>query len=117
MEKTTGNNESEPVRDADAEALSQLGYTQELTRRMGGLSNFALSSSSICILAGGITAFPGGLGAGGGASIGLGWPVGALFAGVVALAMAQVASAFPTAGGLYPWRPTLGGRGYGWVTD
>ncbi len=116
VEKTMGSNESEPVRDADAEALSQLGYTQELTRRMGGFSNFALSFSIICILAGGITAFPGGLGAGGGASIGLGWPVGALFAGVVALAMAQIASAFPTAGGLYHWSSTLGGRGYGWVT-
>jgi amino acid transporter len=84
----------ETRRDADAEALGRLGYAQELTRRMGGFSNFALSFSIICILAGGITAFPGGLGAGGGASIGLGWPVGALFAGVVALAMAQIASAF-----------------------
>ncbi|MBT9561189.1 MAG: amino acid permease [Myxococcales bacterium] len=109
-------NDGESRRDADAEALGRLGYAQELSRRMGGFSNFALSFSIICILAGGITAFPGGLGAGGGASIGIGWPVGALFAGVVALAMAQIASAFPTAGGLYHWSSTLGGRGYGWVT-
>ncbi len=30
--------------------------------------------------------------------------------------MGQVASAFPTAGGLYHWASILGGRGWGWVT-
>ena len=34
---------------------------------------------------------------------------------VVGLAMAQIASAYPTAGGLYHWASILGGRGYGWV--
>ena len=51
----------------------------------------------------------------GGAAIGLGWPLGCLFALAVALTMAQVASAFPTAGGLYHWAAILGGRGWGWV--
>ena len=30
--------------------------------------------------------------------------------------MGQVASAFPTAGGLYHWAAILGGRGWGWAT-
>ena len=30
--------------------------------------------------------------------------------------MAQVASAFPTAGALYHWSSILGGRGWGWLT-
>src|ERR1700758_4507341 len=30
--------------------------------------------------------------------------------------MGQVASAFPTAGGLYHWASILGDRGWGWVT-
>src|SRR5258707_6327777 len=30
--------------------------------------------------------------------------------------MAQVASAFPTAGGLYHWSSILGGKGWGWTT-
>ena len=34
----------------------------------------------------------------------------------VAAAMGQVASAFPTAGGLYHWASVLGGRGWGWAT-
>jgi len=29
--------------------------------------------------------------------------------------MAQIASAFPTAGGLYHWSAILGGRGWGWA--
>ena len=33
-----------------------------------------------------------------------------------ALAMAQIASAFPTAGGLYHWSSILGGRFWGWLT-
>ena len=78
---------------------------------MGAFSNFALSFSIICILAGGVTSFHLGYCGVGGAAIGLGWPLGCLFALVVALTMAQVASAFPTAGGLYHWAAILGGGG------
>src|SRR5207244_2265573 len=52
----------------------------------------------------------------GGAAIGIGWPIVALFALIVAMAMGQIASAFPTAGGLYHWASILGGRGWGWFT-
>lgn len=102
--------------DADALELKRMGYSQELERRMGGFSNFAISFSIICILAGGIGAFPFALSAGGGASVGIGWLVGAVFAMVVAAAMAQIASAYPTAGALYHWGSILGGRGWGWAT-
>jgi amino acid transporter len=102
--------------DADVHELHSLGYAQELLRRMSGFSNFAISFAIICIVAGGITAFGTGLSAAGGASIGIGWPVGALFAFIVAMAMGQIASAYPTAGGLYHWGSILGGRGWGWAT-
>jgi amino acid transporter len=102
--------------DADVKQLHSLGYAQELARRMSGFSNFAISFAIICILAGGITAFPQGLSAAGGASIGIGWLVGSAFAMIVALAMAQIASAYPTAGGLYHWSSLLGGKGWGWAT-
>ena len=52
----------------------------------------------------------------GGAAIGLGWPLVCLFSLVVAATMGQVASSFPTAGGLYHWASILGGRGWGWTT-
>ena len=93
-----------------------MGYSQELSRRLGTFSNFALSFSIICILAGGVTSFHLGLCSVGGASIGLGWPLVVLFALAVAATMGQLASAFPTAGGLYHWASLLGGRGWGWVT-
>jgi amino acid transporter len=88
----------------------------KLERSMSPFSSFAIAMSTICILAGGITSFPAGFGSVGGAAIGLGWPLVWLFALIVALTMAQVASAFPTAGGTYHWAYTLGGRGWGWVT-
>lgn len=100
----------------DVRTLHKLGYAQELSRVLGGFSNFAISLSIICILAGGLTSFHVGFGAAGGASIGLGWPLVCLVSLCVAATMGQVASAFPTAGGLYHWAAILGGRGWGWVT-
>lgn len=108
--------ETNKALDHDAVELKKMGYEQELHRHMGGFSNFAISFSIICILAGGITAFPLALGGAGGASIGIGWLVGGLFATIVALAMAQISSSYPTAGGLYHWGSILGGKGYGWCT-
>jgi len=102
--------------DADSAMLARLGYAQDLQRRMSRFSNFAVSFAIICILAGGITAFPTALGAGGGFTVSVGWLVGSAFALLVAVAMAQIASAFPTAGGLYHWGSILGSRGFGWVT-
>ena len=100
----------------DEKTLRSLGYAQELARRMSGFSNFAISLSIICILAGGITSFQVGFCSVGGASIGLCWPLVCLFSLMVALTMGQVASAFPTAGGLYHWASILGGKGWGWLT-
>ena len=100
----------------DIRTLHRLGYMQQLARRMSGFSNYALSLSIICLLAGGITSFHLGFCSVGGAAIGLGWPLACLFSTAVALTMGQVASAFPTAGGLYHWATILGGRGWGWAT-
>jgi amino acid transporter len=100
----------------DAARLRALGYAQELARKLGGFSNFALSLSIICILAGGVTSFHVGFCSVGGASIGLGWPLVTLFSLAVAATMGQLASTFPTAGGLYHWAAILGGRGWGWAT-
>lgn len=101
---------------SDESALSRLGYTQELHRGFSAFSNYALSFSIICILAGGITSFHLGFCAVGPAAIGIGWPLAVLFSLCVAATMAQIASAFPTAGGLYHWAALLGGRGMGWFT-
>jgi len=109
------NHPTSPESD-DVRTLHKLGYAQELSRVLGGFSNFAISLSIICILAGGITSFHVGFCSVGGASIGIGWPLVCLFSLCVAATMGQIASAFPTAGGLYHWAAILGGRGWGWVT-
>ncbi|HEX7837166.1 MAG TPA: amino acid permease [Kofleriaceae bacterium] len=102
--------------DEDVRVLHEMGYSQELSRRMGGFQNFAISFSIICILGGGIAAYNVAFDAAGGGSIGIGWIVGSVFALLVAAAMGQIASAYPTAGGLYHWSSILGGKGWGWAT-
>ncbi|HEY0757375.1 MAG TPA: amino acid permease, partial [Ktedonobacteraceae bacterium] len=44
------------------------------------------------------------------------WPLITVFVVIVALGMAELASAYPTAGGLYYWASKLGGPGWGWFT-
>lgn len=100
----------------DARALGRLGYAQELLRRMGGFSSFAVSFSIISVLTGCITAYSDAIGPGGPAALGLGWPLVSVGTMLVALAMAELASAFPTAGALYHWSALLGGPGAGWLT-
>ena len=107
---------SDVDRQSDVGALHGMGYAQELQRRMGRFSNFAISFSIICILAGGINSLAQGISGVGGAAIGIGWPLGCLISGVFAVALAQIASAYPTAGGLYHWGSILGNRGLGWLT-
>ncbi len=104
----------EDEREAAA-ALSRMGYAQELLRSMGGFSSFALSFSIISVLTGVVTTYDVGIANGGPAGLGLGWPIVCVGTLVVALAMAELASAFPTAGALYHWSAILGGPGWGWV--
>ena len=100
----------------DKRILHSMGYAQELLRGMRTFQNFAISFSIICILSGGINSFAQGLSSVGGAAIGIGWPLACLFSLFFALAMGQIGSAYPTAGGLYHWGSILGGRGLGWLT-
>src|SRR5580704_14203976 len=100
----------------DARDLSRLGYTQELLRAMGGFSSFALSFSIISVLTGVVTTYGAALAGGGPAALGLGWPIVSAGTLLVALAMGELASAFPTAGALYHWSAWLGGAGWGWFT-
>ena len=53
----------------DKQVLHKLGYAQELSRRMSGFSNFAISFSIICILSGGINSLGQGISGVGGAAM------------------------------------------------
>jgi amino acid transporter len=95
-----------PSQDDEA-TLAALGYKQELHRGMSGFSNFAVSFSIISVLSGCITTFYLGMDAGGPVAITLGWPLVGIFVLCVALAMAEICSSYPTAGGLYFWAGRL----------
>jgi len=100
----------------DVQDLHKLGYAQELFRTMGGFSNFAISFSIISILTGAVILFNYGIALGGPAAIGIGWPLVTVFTLLVAASMAELASAYPTAGGLYYWASRLRNKDWGWWT-
>ena len=100
----------------DIRDLHGLGYAQELLRSMGGFSNFAISFSIISILTGAVILYNFGLTLGGPAAVGLGWPLVTMFTLAIAATMAEIASAYPTAGGLYYWASKLRNKDWGWWT-
>lgn len=116
MENTVSTPVHSNPHDEDLKVLHSMGYAQELARNMKGFQNFAISFSIICIVSGGINSLGQGISGLGGGAIGVGWIVGCAITFVFALCMAQIGSAYPTAGGLYHWGSILGGRGFGWLT-
>jgi amino acid transporter len=101
---------------ADEQRLAELGYKQELKRGWSGFSNFAISFSIISILAGCFTTYGQAWLNGGPVAISIGWPVISVFILLVAFSMSELASAMPTAGGIYYWSSKLGGPAWGWFT-
>jgi amino acid permease (GABA permease) len=105
--------------DADTAELHSMGYAQELRRRMGGFSNFAVSFTIISILSGCLTLYGYGLNTGGPAEMVWGWVFVGGMTTIVGLGMAEVCSAYPTAGGLYFWSARLAkrnGPAWSWFT-
>ncbi|MCE9596713.1 MAG: amino acid permease [Spirochaetia bacterium] len=106
----------EQLIQSDSHDLHKLGYAQQLLREMGGFSNFAISFSIISILTGAVLLYGYGLKFAGPIINTVGWPIVSLFTLCVAASMAELASMYPTAGGLYFWAYKLGGKGWAWIT-
>jgi amino acid permease (GABA permease) len=105
--------------DSDEQRLHQLGYAQELKRSMSGFSNFAVSFTIISILSGCLTLYGTGMKTGGPAVMVWGWIFVGVMTLIVGLAMAEVCSSYPTAGGLYYWAAKLAKRNpamWSWFT-
>ncbi len=100
----------------DEKRLAELGYAQELKRGWSSFSNFAISFSIISVLAGCFTTYGQAFSNGGPIAISIAWPLISLLILCVAFSMSELASAFPTAGGIYYWASRLGGPGWGWFT-
>jgi amino acid permease (GABA permease) len=113
------NEQAPSAAGSDEETLHRMGYAQELRRRMSGFSNFAVSFTIISILSGCLTLYGFGMITGGPAVIVWGWPFVGIMTLFVGLAMAEVCSSFPTAGGLYYWAAKLArknGPAWSWFT-
>ncbi len=115
MSQYKGKSKEEIIKQ-DVKDLHRLGYAQQLFREMGGFSNFAISFSIISILTGAILLYGYGLKFAGPIINSVGWPLVSLFVLCIAASMAEIASAYPTAGGLYYWAHRLGGPRWAWIT-
>ncbi len=100
----------------DERRLAELGYSQDLQRAWSGFSNFAISFTIISVLAGCFTTYGQAWNNGGPIAISWGWPIICGLILLVAFSMAELVSAYPTAGGIYYWASTLGGPKWGWFT-
>lgn len=100
----------------DEKRLAALGYKQELSRTWSSFSNFAISFSIISILAGCFTTFAQAWNNGGPVAISLGWPLISLLILIIGFCMSELASAYPTSGGIYWWASRLGGAKAGFYT-
>jgi amino acid transporter len=112
---TQGRSREDTIKD-DVADLHTLGYAQELFRSMGGFSNFAISFRIISILTGAVILYDYGLAWAGTAAVVLGWPLVTIFVLAIAASMAELASAYPTAGGLYYWASKMKNKEWGWWT-
>jgi amino acid transporter len=100
----------------DEERLAELGYKQELSRTWSAFTNFAISFTIISVLAGCFTTFSFAWLNGGPVAVSWGWPILCFFIMMVGFSMAELTSAYPTAGGPYWWANDLGGNGWSWMT-
>src|SRR4051812_49157227 len=107
---------TDSAQDRDAQKLAELGYKQELSRAWSGFSNFAISFTIISVLAGCFTVYGQAWNNGGPIAISWAWPIICGIILIIAFCMAELASAYPTAGGPYWWAAKLGGPGWSWVT-
>ena len=99
-------NQFESQIEKDICDLNRLGYAQELYRTIGGFSNFAITFSVISILSGLLFLYGDGQQLAGNWNIWT-WGVVCFFQIILALALGEIASIYPLAGGVYKWTELL----------
>ncbi|PWT75241.1 MAG: amino acid permease [Bacteroidetes bacterium] len=116
MDNQKTSNENLAGASEDERLLASLGYKQELKRSWSAFSNFAISFSMISILSGCFTTFGQAWNNGGPIAISIGWPLISFFILIIGFCMSELASAYPTSGGIYWWASRLGGAKAGFFT-
>ncbi|PHH63091.1 hypothetical protein CDD81_6336 [Ophiocordyceps australis] len=104
----------------DDELLATLGYKRELNRGLGLFENWAATFSCMNFVSGMPVLFGWVMMTGGPQAAITSWTVVSTVSCLLALAMAEIAAALPTAGGIYYWAYRLGGSEWGpflsWMT-
>jgi amino acid transporter len=104
----------------DEQALAKLGYRQEFFRHLGLFENWAATFTSMNFVSGIPVLFGWVMYTGGPQSAFANWTMVGGLSFIVSLVMAEIAAAFPTAGGIYFWAYRLGGPKWGpflsWMT-
>lgn len=93
--------------NSDTLRLQSLGYKQELIRRFTGLTNYGISLSVLSVSSGLTTLFTYGMITGGPVVMIWGWIIVCFFTLFIVFGMAEICSAYPTAGGVYYWAGIL----------
>ncbi|QRW03747.1 amino acid permease [Ceratobasidium sp. AG-Ba] len=101
------NARREEVALADEELLASLGYKQEFKRAFTPFEVFGIAFSIIALLPSIASSLVYAIPYGGPVSMVWGWLVASIFILFVGLALAELASAAPTSGGLYFWTWTF----------
>ncbi|KAK7440043.1 hypothetical protein VKT23_017294 [Stygiomarasmius scandens] len=97
----------EAIQQADEALLASLGYKQEFKRAFTSLEVFGIAFSIIGLLPSIASVLFYAIPNGGGPAMVWGWAVASILIMFVGLAMAELASAAPTSGGLYFWTFSL----------
>ncbi|CAE6416220.1 unnamed protein product [Rhizoctonia solani] len=100
------------IADADEELLASLGYKQEFKRTFTSFEVFGVAFSIISLVPSIASSLVYAIPNGGPASMIWGWLAASFFILFVGLAMAELASAAPTSGGLYFWTWTFSSPKY-----
>ncbi|GAA97555.1 uncharacterized protein L969DRAFT_91470 [Mixia osmundae IAM 14324] len=88
--------------EADAQALAALGIEQQFLRDLGGLEIFSIGFSIFAVVPGLAVVFAYSL-EGGPVAMVWGWLVASIFIVTIGLMMGELASAMPSAAGIYLW--------------
>jgi amino acid transporter len=99
--------------DEDDVVLSQLGYKKELYRGLSALSNFAMGFSEVGVVTSIVSSYNHGLIAGGPVFIIWGFFITTVFSMIVGLSMAEICSAYPSAGCVYYWAAAVSPKKHG----
>ncbi|QSZ35695.1 hypothetical protein DSL72_006817 [Monilinia vaccinii-corymbosi] len=120
FQKTGDHAVINPEAEADERILVSLGYKQEFKRELSIWSSFGVSFSCLGLLPSIASTLSYNLAYVGPAGSVWGWLVAGVLIQFVALAMAELCSSMPTAGGLYYASAVLAPEGYGplcsWIT-